>query len=57
MANMLNCALGSLPLKYPEISVPDGWLNSQMYTPILEKMRKRLDPWKGKYLSWGVDLS
>jgi hypothetical protein len=47
MANMLNCILGSLPLKYLGIPISDGHLNSSEFLPILEKMEKRLDPWKG----------
>jgi hypothetical protein len=55
MANMLNCALGSLPLKYLAIPISDGHLQSSVL-PILEKMKKRLDQWKGKHLSSGGRL-
>jgi hypothetical protein len=51
MANMLNCTLGSLPLKYLGIPISDGHLNSSEFSSIFEKMEKRLDPWKGKHLS------
>jgi hypothetical protein len=56
MANMLNCSLGSFPMKYLGISISDHNINSVISKPILEKMRKRLDPWKGKHLSSGGGL-
>jgi hypothetical protein len=56
MANMLNCSLGSFSMKYLGISISDHNINSVISEPILEKMRKRLDPWKGKHLSAGGRL-
>jgi hypothetical protein len=55
-ANMLNCALGSFPMKYLGIPVSDRRLKSSDVGFILEKMGKRLDPWKGKHLSKGGRL-
>lgn len=51
MANMLNCSLGTFPTKYLGIPISDHTINSVVSDPILVKMSKRLDPWKGKYLS------
>lgn len=53
MANMLNCVLGDLPLKYLGILVSDRHLSIEAFSPILQKMSKRLDPWKGKFLTLG----
>jgi hypothetical protein len=53
MANMLNCSLGSFPMKYLGISISDHNINSVISEPILEKMGKMLDPWKGKHLPSG----
>ena len=53
MANMLNCVLGNLPLKYLGIPISDRHLNIEAFSPIILKMSKRLDPWKGKNLTSG----
>jgi hypothetical protein len=50
MANMLNCSLGALPMKYPGIPISDCWLKTSAFKYIMEK---RLDRWKGKHLSSG----
>lgn len=43
-ANMLNCVLGSLPMKYLGIPVSDKHLAVGAFSPILQKMINRLDP-------------
>lgn len=48
MANMLNCALGALPMKYLGIPVSD----SHLYTGTFS-LTSRLDPWRGNHLTWG----
>jgi hypothetical protein len=53
MANSLNCVLGKLPMKYLGIPVSDKHLNINAFTPITQKMLKRLDPWKGRFLTSG----
>jgi hypothetical protein len=53
MANSLNCVLGELPMKYLGIPVSDKHLNINAFTPITQKMLKRLDPWKGRFLTSG----
>ena len=44
---MLNCRLGELPMKYLGIPVSDMVLCIGAFQGILNKMIKRLDPWKG----------
>ena len=51
LANMLNCALGEPPMKYLGIPVSDQHLAMGAFTPIIQKMYKRLDPWQGKHLT------
>jgi hypothetical protein len=53
MANKLNCVLGSLPMKYLGIPVSDKHLYMGAFDPVVQKMLKRLDPWKGKFLTSG----
>jgi hypothetical protein len=53
MENNLNCVLGELPMKYLGIPVSDNHLNINAFSPILQKMLKRLDPWKGRFLTSG----
>lgn len=56
MANMLNCRLGGLPMKYLGILISDKHLEMEAFRDTYDKMRKRLDPWKGKNLSSGGRL-
>jgi hypothetical protein len=53
MANMLNCKLGGWPLRYLGIPISDNRLGISAFYGIRDKMRKRLDPWKGKHMSSG----
>jgi hypothetical protein len=53
MANMLNCVLGEFPMKYLGIPVSDHHLGMGAFSPILQKMIKRLNPWKGKHITSG----
>jgi len=57
MANMLNCGLGELPLKYLGIPISDKHLHMGAFSPVPEKMLKRLDPWRGKHLTSGEGKS
>jgi hypothetical protein len=56
MANMLNCSLGTWPMKYLGIPISDGRLKPSAFDHIVGKMEKSLDPWKGKHLSSGGRL-
>jgi hypothetical protein len=51
VANMLNCQLGSLPMKYKGIPISDSKLSKVVFTNIPEKVSKRIPPWKGKWMS------
>jgi hypothetical protein len=54
MANILNCTLGTLPMKYLGIPISYGRLKPSVFEHIVGKMEKRLDPWNSKHLSsWG----
>jgi hypothetical protein len=44
-------------MKYLGIPISDCHHYSTMVTPILDKMKKTLDPWKGKHFSSGAGLS
>lgn len=48
MANMLNCKLGDLPMKYLGIPISYRHLGIAAFSDTYNKMRKRLDPWKEK---------
>ena len=51
MTNMLNCALGELPIKYLGIPVSESQITIAGFSHIVQKIYKRLDPWKGKHLT------
>jgi hypothetical protein len=55
-ANMLNCRLGDLPIKYLGIPISDRVLGIGAFQGILNKMIKRLDPWKGKHMTSGGEV-
>jgi len=56
IANMLNCKVGSLPMTYLGLPISDSNLGVYSFEGIVEKMRKKLQPWKGKNLSSGGRL-
>lgn len=56
IANMLNCKVGVLPLVYLGIPVSDKHLGVQSLSGVSDKVRKRLQPWKGKHMSYGGRL-
>ena len=49
LANILQCRVGSLPMKY--LGMPLGTSFKTSSNPILEKMEKKLSGWKCLYLS------
>lgn len=53
LANMLNCVLGELPMKYLGVPVSFKHLNSNAFSFLTQKLIKRLDPWRGKFLTSG----
>ena len=44
LANMLNCALGSFPMKYLGIPISYKHLSMGAFLHVTQKMKKRLDP-------------
>jgi hypothetical protein len=56
LANMLNCKLGCWPMRYLGIPISEQRLGIAAFSGVKDKMRKRLDPWKGKHLSSGAKL-
>lgn len=56
LANMLNCKKGQVPMKYLGFPISDRALGPGAFKNIVEKMRKKLQPWKGKHLSYGGRL-
>jgi hypothetical protein len=56
IANMLNCTMGSLPMKYLGIPLSDMKLGMGAFAGVAEKIAKRVPPWKGKHMSSGARL-
>jgi len=52
-ANMLNCVLGNFPMKYLGVPISYRHLHMNAFSHLIQKMGKRLDPWKGKWLTSG----
>lgn len=63
-ANMLNCKLGTLPIKYLGIPVSDRMLGigafqgvpNRAFQGVPNRLIKTLDPWKGKFMTSGGKL-
>jgi hypothetical protein len=53
IANMLNCKLGEMPMRYLGIPISDGKLGKAVFNVVSEKFAKRIPPWKGKFMSSG----
>jgi hypothetical protein len=51
IANMLNCQLSELPLKYLGIPISDTKLGKNAFEELTEKVAKRIPPWRGKQSS------
>ena len=46
-AEMFNCATGSWPIKYLGVLVSGSSIQVSTWLPLVEKINKRLDGWKG----------
>ena len=46
-AEMFNCATGSWPIKYLGVPVSGSSIQVSTWLPLVEKINKRLDGWKG----------
>jgi hypothetical protein len=53
VANMLNCKVCCLPMVYLGSLVFDKHLRINALKGVPEKLQKRLQPWKGKNMTWG----
>ena len=53
IANALNCKIGQMPLKYLGFPISAKNLGVSAFKLMVDKMRKKLQPWKGKHLSSG----
>ena len=56
IASMLNCRVSKLPIKYLGFPIHHKNLPSKAFNGIVDKMRHKLQPWKGKNLSYGGRL-
>ena len=51
LANILQCRVGSLPMKYLGMPLGTSFKTVSIWNPILEKIEKKLSGWKRFYLS------
>ena len=51
LANILQCRVRSLPMKYLGMPLGTSFKTALIWNPILEKMEKKLSGWKCLYLS------
>ena len=51
MANNLNCVFGELPFKYLGSPVSDSHLTISAFSHVVQKIFRRMDPWKGNHLT------
>ena len=56
LANILQCRVGSLPMKYLGMPLGTSFKTASIWNPISEKMEKKLSEWKRLYLSKGDRL-
>lgn len=56
IANVLNCKVGQLPVSYLGFPISDRALGVENFQPMVNKMRKKLQPRKGKNLTSGGRL-
>ena len=56
-AEMFNCATESWPIKYLGVPVSRNRIQISNWLPLVEKIAKRLDGWKGGALSLGGRLT
>ena len=51
LANILQCRVGNLPMKYLGMPLGTSFKTASIWNPILEKMEKKLSRWKHLILS------
>ena len=57
LASILQCKVGSLPMKYLGMPLESSFKTASIWNPILEKIKKKLSGWKRLYLSKGGRLT
>ena len=57
LASILQCRVGSLPMKYLGMLLGTSFKTTLIWNPILKKMEKKLSGWKHLYLSKGGRLT
>ena len=57
LASILQCRVGSLPMKFLGMLLGTSFKTASIWNPILEKMQKKLSGWKRLYLSKGGRLT
>jgi hypothetical protein len=57
LTDILCCRVCTLPLMYLGMPLGASFKALAVWTPILEKIQRRLSSWKKKYLSKGVRLT
>ena len=56
IANLLNCIIGKMPMMYLGFPISSTNIGVGGFKNIVDKMRKKLQPWKGIHLSSGGRL-
>ena len=49
VSKLLNCSLGSFPLKYLGLTISSGNLLAKDFAPTVAKVGNRVMPWRGRY--------
>ena len=57
IVSMLNCKVSELPIKYLGFPIHYKNLPAKAFRELVEKMRHKMQPWKGKNLSYGGRLT
>lgn len=57
IAKALNCKVGKLPMTYLGLPISDKHLGAAAFNPVVDKMRMKLQPWKGKNITSGGRLT
>lgn len=57
MVDFLNCEVGKTSFSYLGLKVGLNHINASSWTHMLDKIRKRLAAWSGKYISFGRPIT
>lgn len=56
VANLLNCKLGSFPIKYLGLPITDKHISIHEWEPLYGKVANRVSPWRGRFMSSAARL-